>query len=142
MKERSNARFSAVQALYTLEAGGDSVDNVLRHANWSDGGNPPKRDEELFRDTVAGVSNDKEALDALIRPVLLTDWHLERLDAVLRAILRAATYELQTMRDIPPKVTVHEYVTVTRKFFEQGQEITLANGILDKIAHSIRPDEM
>ena len=142
MKERSNARFSIVQALYTIEASGDTVDNVLKHSNWSESGNPPKKDEELFVTTVHGVIAKKDELDNIINPTLTMDWTIERIDSVLRAILRAATHEIISRLDIPPKVTVNEYVIVTKKFFDKGQEITIANAILDKIAHSIRSNEM
>ena len=56
----------------------------------------------------------------------------------MRAILRAATFELIDMPDVPPRVVINEYIEVARAFFE-GDEPKLVNGVLDQLARKLRP---
>ncbi len=56
-------------------------------------------------------------------------------------ILRAAAYELSARPDVPPRVTVSEYVDLADAFFG-GKETALVNGVLDRLARALRPDEM
>jgi N utilization substance protein B len=45
------------------------------------------------------------------------------------------------MADGPPaKVVINEYLDVAHGFFD-GEESRLANGVLDKVAHLLRPAE-
>ena len=59
---------------------------------------------------------------------------------VLRAILRAAAYELIGRGDVPARVTITEYVEIARGFFA-GKEPGFVNGLLDKLARQLRPEE-
>jgi N utilization substance protein B len=67
--------------------------------------------------------------------VLTPDWPLERLDSVLRSILRAATFELSHRPDTPGRVVISEYLAITDSFFS-GREPALVNGVLDAIART------
>lgn len=63
---------------------------------------------------------------------------MTRIDATLRAILRAATFELVRRKDIPASVVISEYVDVARAFYEDDAP-ALVNGVLDAISkHTIR----
>ena len=64
----------------------------------------------------------------------------QRLDPVLRALLRAAGAELFAADGPPAKVVINEYLDVAHSFFS-GEEPRLANGVLDQIAHHLRPTE-
>jgi transcription antitermination protein NusB len=90
---------------------------------------------------VRGTMGDLERLDTTITAVLTEEWPLSRLDAVLRAILRAGAYELVHRRDVPPRVSISEYTTVAHAFFS-GKEPGLANGVLDKLGRILRAAEM
>jgi transcription antitermination protein NusB len=147
-RRRSVARLAAVQALYQLEVnpGADPeavVREFARHrfGREIDGEQYGEADPTLFADVVRGAAKDLERLDATISGVLMDDWPLSRLDAVLRAILRAGAYELVHRRDIPPRVSISEYTMVAHAFFA-GKEPGLANGVLDKLGRSLRPVDM
>ena len=71
----------------------------------------------------------------------LVEWPLSRLDAVLRAILRAGAYELVHRHDVPPRVSISEYTAVAYAFFA-GKEPGLANGVLDRLGRTLRAAEM
>ncbi|MBU1304904.1 MAG: N utilization substance protein B, partial [Alphaproteobacteria bacterium] len=72
------------------------------------------------------------AIDA----ALTADWPVSRIDATLRAILRAAAFELLRRQDIPSGVVITEYVDVAKAFYEDDAP-SLVNGVLDTIAKTI-----
>jgi N utilization substance protein B len=76
----------------------------------------------------------------MIAASLPADWPFDRLDPVLRALLRAAVAEL-SMPDGPPvRVVINEYLDVAHGFFA-GDEPRLVNGALDSLARQARPAE-
>ena len=64
-----------------------------------------------------------------------------QLETILRTILRVGTYELGQRHDIDPPVTISEFVGLAERFFSE-KEPALVNGLLDRIARDLRPDEM
>src|SRR5258708_4879942 len=105
-RRRSIARLAAVQALYQLELNREIdpeavVHEFVRHrlGREIDGDQYGEPDPALFSDVVRGAAADLDRLDATISGALTEEWPLLRLDAVLRAILRAAAYELMHRRD-------------------------------------------
>lgn len=142
--QRGAARLAAVQALYQMEVGGGGVLEVVaeyeehRLGQEIDGDTYLKADPSWFRSIVAGVVRDQVKLDPLIRGALQDDWALSRIDATVRAILRAGTFELLERKDVPIAVIVTEYVEIARAFFED-EEPRLVNAVLDRIAKQVRP---
>ncbi len=84
---------------------------------------------------------EQKTLDVKLNEYLSDNWKLPRLDATMRAILRAAAYELQFRHDVPAPVTISEYIDVTKAFFEK-EEAKFVNGVLDRYARWVREDEM
>jgi N utilization substance protein B len=89
---------------------------------------------------VAGVVREQTRLDPLIDDALSKGWPLKRIDAILRAVLRAGSYELEHRKDIPARVVVSEYVDVAHAFVEK-EEVGMVNAVLDQIARRFRADE-
>lgn len=143
---RTSARLGAVQALYQMELASTDVADILveytssRQGNAFDNGEHGKADIMFLKDIVQGVVKHQRTIDRSVADCLSAGWTLPRLDATLRAILRAAGYELEHRPDIPGKVVIAEYVELTRAFFEDN-ESAFINGALDKLAHIQRPDE-
>ncbi len=142
---RRAARLAAVQALYQIELTSDPVDAVARefleHRLGRERDDEIEADQSLFADIVQGVASRRRELDALIASVLVEGWTVERLELVLKLILRAGAYELQSRPDVPARVCITEYVDLTHAFFD-GKEPGLTNGVLDHLARMLRPDEM
>ena len=143
-RRRSVARLAAVQALYQLEANSETdprsvVGEFVRHrfGHEIEGDQLGEADPELFADIVCGATDDRERLDTEISAALTEGWPLPRLDSVLRAILRAGAYELIHRRDVPPRVSLSEYTAIAYAFFT-GKEPGLANGVLNRLAHTLR----
>ena len=143
-RRRSLARLAAVQALYQLELnpglGAEAViAEFVRHrlGREIDGEVYGEADEALFADIVRGVAADRERLKETLSAALSEEWPLARLETLLRLILEAGAYELVHRPDIPPRVTLSEYVAIAYAFFT-GKEPGLANGVLDRLARTLR----
>ena len=143
---RGAARLAAVQALYQMDIGGAGINDIFAEfeSHWL--GNEVEGDKYLpaeaafFRDVVAGVVRDQAKLDPLIDEALSKGWPLKRIDAILRAVLRAGAYELEHRKDVPGRVVVSEYVDVAHAFVE-AEETGMVNAVLDQIARQFRADE-
>ena len=147
---RSAARLAAVQALYEMDIAGASSDGILRDfldARWADPGGDAAAefggdvDNGLFTKIVRGVSGDLGAIDDMVAGALSSDWTVARLEVLVRALLRAGTFELAKSGQVPSKVVISEYVDVARAFFSGG-EPGLVNGVLDRLARVLRAEEM
>jgi N utilization substance protein B len=147
-RRRSAARLGAVQALYQLALnpgrGPEIVVGEFLHHRLGreiDGQSYGEADEALFSDVVRGVAEHRERLDETIAAALSEEWPLRRLETILRLILEAGAYELAHRPDIPPRVTLAEYVGIAHAFFD-GKEPGLANGVLNRLARALRGDEI
>jgi transcription antitermination protein NusB len=138
---RSAARMAAVQALYQMELTGAGAQEVAeefiahRFEEFSD--NP---DADFFSSIVTGVPRHQVEIDRTIAACLSENWTLARVDSILRAILRAAVFELVDRHDVPAKVVIDEYVGLARAFFA-GDEPGFVNGALDTMARRKRATE-
>ena len=94
----------------------------------------------FFRDVVGGVVREQRKLDPLIDDALAKTWPLKRIEAILRAVLRAGAYELDHRRDVPGRVVVSEYVDIAHAFVERD-ETGMVNAVLDQIARKLRGGE-
>jgi len=145
--QRRAARLAAVQALYQWEQSGGGAAAIIREftdqrmGKVVDGMELPPADTRLFGDLVQGTVGHVAELDDMIAGVLTEGWSVERLESILRAVLRCGVYELAHRPDIPPKVAISEYLAVADAFLGEP-ETRLANGVLDQLAHSLRPSEM
>lgn len=146
---RSRARLAAAQALYQMEFGGEDAGEVVAEfrshrlgfgEDAAQGETLADADEKLFADIVNGVVARQVEIDRALAGTLAAGWPLERIDATLRAVFRAAAYELLGRADVPAKVVLDEYIRVTDAFFG-GDEVKFANGVLNALARRLRPDE-
>lgn len=137
--QRSAARLAAVQALYQMEIGRQPLEDTLAQFNAHhlgreiEGEQYLPADADFFRQIVAGVIKRQLDIDPSIDNALTGDWPISRIDATLRAILRAGAFELLGRRDIPARVVITEYVDIARAFYEDDAP-GMVNGVLDTIA--------
>ena len=138
---RHAARLGAVQALYQMEMSGGGAEEVAQEfAEHRFDELPVPPDGQFFVAIVNGVPQHQVEIDRSIAAVLSEKWKLERVDSILRAILRCAVFELVARRDVPAKVVIDEYVAVSGAFFG-GDEPGFINGALDTIARRKRAVE-
>lgn len=142
---RRAARLGAVQALYQMELSGEDAETVAQEFVEHRLGREPEisggeADEDFFRAVVNGVPHHQVEIDRAIAKCLAADWRLERVDSILRAILRAGAFELIARRDVPARAVIDEYVELSHAFFS-GDEPKFVNAALDKLAHRKRAAE-
>ena len=97
-------------------------------------------DEPLFRDVVQGVVDRQVVIDRMTDAALSEKWPLRRVESVMRAVFRAAGYELVARADIPARVVVKEYVDVAAAFLA-SDETNMVNAVLDAVARQQRAAE-
>lgn len=142
--QRGAARLAAVQALYQMDVGRQSLEDTLAQFETYNLGREIEgeqylpADADFFGQIVRGVIKSQLDIDPTIDNALTDGWPVGRIDATLRAILRAATFELLRRRDIPPNVVISEYVDVAKAFYEDDAP-KMVNGVLDTIAKSLAP---
>lgn len=101
------ARLYAVQALFQMEAAGQSADRVaqefrtFRIGAEDDEGVHPEADEALFARIVDDAVTWQSRIDKATDRALVARWPIDRIDPVLRALFRAAGAELATPRTPP-----------------------------------------
>jgi len=154
-RPRTAARLAAVQVLYQAEHAGISpetaLDEFVRHRvagvkaaplaeSAVEEGRAPGAHVPLLAAIVRGWAVNAEAIDGAIAAALAKDWPMERLDPVLRALLRAATAELFDASGAPARAVINEYLDIAHGFFS-GEEPRFANGVLDRLARLMRPRE-
>lgn len=144
---RSAARLAAVQALYQMDMTGIDLNDVVaefeahRLGQVLEGEQYHAAEADFFRDIVEGVVREQRRLDPMIDQQLAEGWRLARVDSILRAILRAAAFELTDRDDVPARVVITEYVDIAHAFFGED-EPKVVNGVLDHLAHRARPEEL
>ena len=131
---RRQAREAALQALYAWQlSGGDPLDQMKALEGTE------RADQAFAYAILRGVHERAAALQALITQHI--DRKFERLSPVERAILYIASFELAANPETPFKVVLNEAVELG-KSFGGAEGHRFVNGVLEKIASALRPDEV
>jgi N utilization substance protein B len=143
---RRLARLAAVQGLYRIELTQHAAKDVIKdfHAHPAsflqdveNGEDAARADNELFGAIVTGVSMDTATLDDMIAGALDAKVSAGRIEILLRAILRAGTWELHNHSPIAASVIINDYVDVAHAFFS-AKEPGLVNAVLDRLGKNLR----
>ncbi|MGQ0652012.1 MAG: transcription antitermination factor NusB [Betaproteobacteria bacterium] len=131
---RRQAREIALQALYAWQLSkGDPLEEA-RSAEGFDSADPA-----FAEGVLRGVVQREEELRGHISPHLDRDF--ARLSPVERAILYIGTWELLATPETPFKVIVNEAVELG-KSFGAAEGHRFVNGVLEKVATALRPEEV
>ncbi len=142
---KSASRLYAVQALFQMEASGQTIEAITREFETHrfgavyDGDEMVEGDVDHFRALINHAVNHQARIDQLTDRALVAKWPIGRIDPVLRALFRAAGAEFVEF-PTPPKVVITEYVDVAKAFFPEGKESKFVNAVLDHMAHEARPE--
>jgi transcription antitermination protein NusB len=140
---RRAARLAAVQAVYEIavtDADADSILDNFLNQRWPRSGATdtlPPPDLRLLTAILKGVVAAMPDLDREIDAILANRRGAERIELLLRAILRVGAFELMTMETVPTKVILNEYINLAHAFFAGG-EPALVNAVLDRLALRFR----
>ncbi len=142
---KSASRLYAVQALFQMEASGQTVEDVTREFETHrfgavyDGDEMAEGDVGHFRTLIDHAVNHQARIDQLTDRALVAKWPIDRIDPVLRALFRAAAGEMLET-GTPPKVVITEFVDIAKAFFPDGKEPKFVNAVLDHMAREARPE--
>lgn len=142
---KSAARLYAVQALFQMEAGGQTADAVReefethRFGEAFEEGEMVEGDVAHFRAVLDEAVNLQALIDQMTDRALVKKWPIARIDPTLRALFRAAGAEI-LLRDTPPRVVISEFVDVAKAFFPDGREPKFVNAVLDHMAREAAPE--
>lgn len=143
---RGAARLAAVQALYQMDIVATPINEILAEfeSHWIgrevEGSQYLPAEAAFFRSIVSGVVAEQRRLDPMIDEALAGGWPLKRIEALMRAVLRAAAYELSARSDVPARVVVSEYVDIAHAFLDR-EETGMVNAVLDQLARRLRGGE-
>lgn len=149
---KANARLAAVQALYQVAATDTDYTRVVRDflAGRLGGmaidedpdteAETPIRlddmDHGMFSGLVSEAIARQDDIDDMINANLSAGWSGDRLELIVRSILRSAIAELLGAEDTPARVVISEYVDIAHAFYS-GTEPKMVNAVLDKIAKAL-----
>ena len=143
---RGAARLAAVQALYQMDIARTPLNEILAEfeSHWLgrevEGSKYLPAEAAFFREIVAGFLNEQRRLDPILDRALAGGWPLKRVEALLRAVLRAGAFELDQRRDIPARVVISEYVDVANAFLDRD-ETGMVDAVLEALARELRSGE-
>ncbi len=99
----------------------------------------PKADQPLAEALLRGVIGNVDALRQLITPYL--DREMKGLSPVEHALLLLSAFELRDHPQTPYRVIINEAIELAKSFGgTDGHKYV--NGVLDKLAAELRPDEV
>lgn len=126
---RSRARRRALQAIYAWQISGGNAESLL--AQFAHEQAHEIADLGYFESLLRGVLDNRKELDEALVPFV--DRTVEEIDAIERAVLRVAAYELRYRTDVPYRVVINEAIETAKRFgSEHGH--TYVNGVLDRAA--------
>ena len=141
-EKRTAARLTAVQILYQSALTGQDLAAALTEFR-------DYRIGQIIED-IEIVPADAETLDAIVGGIVqfggrvdevllasLRGTSPERVETLLRSIMRAGIAELIVRRDLPASLVISDYLSVTDAYYDKA-EISLVNGVLDAAARAIR----
>jgi transcription antitermination protein NusB len=136
---RHGARCQLVQIFYAAAVAGHSVALEREHILlWQNQEGWPERIDDLYVQEVVKAFSMMDCMDSDLQPYL--DRPIAKVTPIECAILRLATFELKEKKDIPYRVVINEALELAKIFGAEGSH-KFINGVLDKLANSLRSQE-
>jgi N utilization substance protein B len=137
MTPRRRAREFALQGLYQWLFTGATPAQVLK--NLSEMEHYESADKDFLAAELHGAIGDADALRGKLEPFADRKW--DEVSPVERAILLIGAWELVHSPEIPYSVTINEAIELGKRFgATDGHK--WVNGVLDKLATAVRPEEV
>lgn len=130
VSSRREARERAMQVLYAFEVSGEPIEMLVESIGGSEF-EPDSEQYHFFQGLVYAVLRRKGELDEAIKSHV-RNWDVARMALLDRIILRLGACEFSAFEDIPPKVTINEYVDIAKRFSTEGSG-KFVNGMLDAL---------
>ena len=134
---RRLARQYALQAMYQWQLADAAIKDIELDFLQNQINKPI--DLEYFKVLLHGVPEQLTEIDQAIQP--FTGRHFDEIDPIELGVLRLATFELLHRLDVPYRVVINEALELTKKY-GSVEGYKFVNGVLDKVARSIRQTEV
>jgi transcription antitermination protein NusB len=140
---RRLARLAAVQGLYQIALSPEPVEALIARFREDPAVLLQEErtiiavDVDLFAKIVSGACALRADLDTTIASALDARLSIDRLEHLLKAILRAGVFELQYCPEVPENIIVNDYIDVAHGFFD-AKEPALINALLDRLSKKLR----
>jgi N utilization substance protein B len=134
---RRRAREAAFRAAYQADVASDRFAEA-----WESRADEERLSEdqsELVRDVMAVLEGRLAEVDGHLAAAA-EHWPLERMAATDRSVLRTAVAELIGRAGTPARVVIDEAVEISRRYGSDDSP-KFVNGVLDKVARALRPEE-
>lgn len=124
---RTQARTEAFKLIFQLETNNDDIEFLIQHML----DEVPESIDNMpyIRQTVYGVTEKKEELEADISANLAESWTIERIPKVALCVMKLAVFEIKYVDDVPEKVAVNEAVELEKKY-DDPECSAFVNGVL------------
>ena len=133
---RRRSRELVLQGLYQWIYTGASAADVLK--NLAEMETFKSAEREFLEEELRGVIGDAEDLKPRVEPFADRKW--KDISPVEQAILLIGAWELVHRPEIPYRVTINEAIELGKRFGgTDGHKYV--NGVLDRLAAAVRPDE-
>jgi N utilization substance protein B len=96
------------------------------------------QDREFAKELFRLVLHNREEYDELIKPKV-KNWEMDRLATIDRILIEMALAEVMNMPTIPVKVSLNEYIEMS-KYFSTPKSKVFINGILDHIVADLKTE--
>ena len=134
---RRRSRELALQGIYQWIYTGQAAKEVLKHLAELEG--YAGADREFLEAELAGTISHAKSLRAELEPLVDRKW--DEVSPIERAILMIGAWELMHQKEIPYRVTINEAIELGKRFGgTDGHKYV--NGVLDRLAGNVRPDEV
>lgn len=129
VKSRRKAREASLRAMYAIEVGKVPIPDAMLEMQ-----EHLELDRELIffaESLVRGFDENRSQIDKVVGEHL-SSYNMERLAAVDRNILRLGTFELLFSPQVPPAVTLNEYIEIAKKY-STAESGKFVNGVLAQV---------
>jgi transcription antitermination protein NusB len=134
---RRRSREFALQGIYQWLFTGDNASQVLKNVSELD--DYKHADTGYLEAMLRGTIAEGEGLRAKLEPIADRKW--DEVSPVERAILLIGAWELMHNPEIPYRVTINEAIELGKRFGgTDGHKYV--NGVLDRLAAAVRPEEV
>ncbi|GAA4390038.1 transcription antitermination factor NusB [Hymenobacter koreensis] len=128
-ENRSIVKNLVVKTLKMLdEAADENMELLSLSANWKE---DKEFAETLYKQTLVEDANYEALISGAVQ-----NWDVERVALLDKIILKMALCEMHLFRSIPVKVTINEYIEIS-KLYSTPKSKQFINGILDKLAQDL-----
>lgn len=136
-RNRRLSRELVLKGLYQQFLSGNGASEILR--NLAEDSSFAHADQAYCKTLMNGVLENLQGLDAKLANFI--DRRVDELSPIEHAILCIAGYELAFDADIPYRVAINEAIELAKRYGgADGHKYV--NGVLDKLAADLRPEEI